>query len=49
MFVEPSSLEDELDDEWLGNNTPFPNDPCYINLGSISAGDAEAEMMMEGL
>ncbi|KFY56718.1 hypothetical protein V497_06055 [Pseudogymnoascus sp. VKM F-4516 (FW-969)] len=49
MLVEPSSLSEDLDDEWLENNTPFPNDQCYINLGSVSAGDAEAEMMMEGL
>ncbi|KFX93064.1 hypothetical protein O988_07003 [Pseudogymnoascus sp. VKM F-3808] len=49
MLVEPSLLEEDLGDEWPGNNTPFSNDPCYINLGSISAGDTEAEMIMEGL
>lgn len=46
MLVEPSSLPEDLDDEWLENDTIFPDDPCYINLGSISAGEAEAEMIM---
>ncbi|KFZ14547.1 hypothetical protein V502_06031 [Pseudogymnoascus sp. VKM F-4520 (FW-2644)] len=45
MLVEPSSLIEDLDDEWLENNTLFPNDPFYLNLGPISAGDAEAGMM----
>ena len=45
MLVEPSSLIEDLDDEWLENNALFPNDPFYLNLGPISAGDAEAGMM----
>lgn len=45
MLVEPSSLIEDLDDEWLENNTLFPDDPFYLNLGSISARDTEAEMM----
>ncbi|OBT74390.1 hypothetical protein VF21_06843 [Pseudogymnoascus sp. 05NY08] len=45
MLVEPSSLIEDFDDEWLENNTLFSNDPFYLNLGPISTGDAEAGMM----
>ncbi|KFY66058.1 hypothetical protein V496_02200 [Pseudogymnoascus sp. VKM F-4515 (FW-2607)] len=45
MLVEPSSLIEDLDDEWLENNTLFPNDPFYLNLGPVPAGDAESGMM----
>lgn len=45
MLVEPSSLIEDLDDEWLENNTLFPNDPFYLNLGPVPGGDAESGMM----
>jgi hypothetical protein len=44
MLLEPSNLVEDLDDEWLENNTLFPSDSFYLSSGSMSFGGAEAEM-----